>query len=145
MSDNGINGGELAKLLDSISSLTFSVLALDVENREKRCTDREGALQVRFLEEMKALDWPLRRLANRVMQRTGKRFALILLASDPAALAGSFVEFQKVGNVWKGAKIIEDGKHDYYWTFTAATDSKDQTVDESVLTFVNVFYVYTAR
>ena len=145
MSDDGINVGELAGLLDSISSLTFSVLALDVESREKRCTDPEGDLKIRFLEEMKALDWPLRRLANRVMQGTGKRFALILLANDPAALAGSFGEFRKVGNIWKGAKVVEDGKHNYYWTSTVATDSKDQTADESVLSFVNVFYVFTAR
>ena len=139
MTKGGIGGGELARLLNSISSLVFSLLALDVSDREKRRTDRsEDSTTKRFLEEMKALDSPLRRLANGALYGTGKRFTLILLANDPAAVAGSFAEFQKVGNIWKGAKLIEGQSCDYYWTPMAATDSDDQTVEESVLSFVNV-------
>lgn len=138
MTDNGIGGGELARLLDSISSLMFSLLALDVSNREKRCTGREDTRTKQFLGEMKALDSPLCRLANRAWHGTGKRFTLILLANDPTSVAGSFVEFQKVGNIWRGAKLIGSRGRDYYWTSTAATDSEDHEVDESVLGFVNV-------
>jgi len=137
MTDDGISGGQLARLLDSISSLMFSLLALDVSDREKRCTDRKDATTKRFLGEMKALDWPLRRLANRAFHGTGKRFTLILLANDPSAVAGSFAELQKVGNIWKGAKLIGSGSCGYYWTSTAATDYEDQTAEESVLSFVD--------
>jgi hypothetical protein len=138
MTDNGIGGGELARLLNSISSLVFSLLALDVSNREKRCTGREDTPTKQFLGEMKALDSPLRRLANRALHGTGKRFTLILLANDPTTVAGPFVEFQKVGNIWKGEKLIGSRSRDYYWTSTAATESEDHKVEESVLGFVNV-------
>lgn len=138
MTEDGISGYKLAVFLDSISSLRFSLLALDLGSRERRGADRGDTQTKRFLGEMKALDWPLRRLANRALQGIGKRFTLILLANGPTAIAGSFTEFQKVGNTWKGERSIGGGSHDYYWTFAAAKDCEDQTADDSVLRFVNV-------
>ena len=138
MTESGINGVELSWLLDSISSLRFSLLALDVGGREKRSADRGDTQAKQFLGEMKALDRPLYRLANRALQGTGKRFTLILLANSPAAVTGAFPEFQKVGNTWKGERLIGGGSCDYYWTFTAAKDCEDQTVDDSALRFLNI-------
>ena len=138
MTESGISGVELAGLLDSISSLRFSILAVDVGGREKQSTDRGDTRAERFIGEMKVLDRPLCRLANRALQGTGKRFTLILLANDPTAVTGAFLEFQKVGNTWKGEKLIGGGSYDYYWTFMAAKDREDQTVDDSVLRFINI-------
>lgn len=137
MTDDGISGAKLARLLDSISSPRFSLLALDVGNRERRRADRGDTQTKRVFREMRALDRSLHRLANRTLQRTGKILTLILLANDPAAIAGSFVEFRKVGNIWKGEKLI-GSRYDYYWTFTAAKDCEDQTADDSVLRFINI-------
>ena len=137
MTGNGISGSELARLLDSISSLTFSIIVLDVSDREEGChADCGDTLMKQFLGEMKLLDWLLRRLANRALQGTGRRFTLILIANNPAAVTGSFTEFQRVGNTWKGAKITGGEKGDYYWTSTTAADSEGQIVDESMLSFV---------
>ena len=139
MTGNGISGSELARLLDSISSLTFSIIVLDVSDREEGCRANCGdAPMEKFLDEMKALDLPLCRLANRTLRETGRRFSLMLLANDPAAVAGSFREFQEVGNTWKGAKLIRGGKKNYHWSSITATDSESQTIDESVLSFVKV-------
>ena len=138
MTDHGIGGAKLAGLLDSISSLRLSLLALDVGSRERRCADRGDTQTKQFFREMKALDWPLYRLANRALQGTGKRFTLILLANNPAAISGSFTEFQKVGNTWKGERLIGSKSCDYYWTFMAAKNGEDRTSDGSVLRFINV-------
>lgn len=138
MTENGIGGDRLAGLLDSISSLTFSLLALDVSSRERWLRSRGIASKERFFGEMRALDRPLHKLANRGLQGTGERFTLIVLANDPSAVAQSFVEFRKVGNIWKGAKVIRSEGHNFYWTSAAATNSEDKTVGESVLSFVNV-------
>ena len=134
MTEEGINGVQLARVLDSISSLNFSLLALDVCSREKRQADCRDAQTKGFLGEMKALDQPLCRLANRALQGTGERFTLILLANNPNAVHGSFAEFRKVGNTWKGAKLI--GSRGYYWTFEAAKDCEDRSLDDSVLRFI---------
>ena len=71
---------------------------------------------------MKALDSPLSRLGVRTFLRTGRRATLILLANNPTAVAGSFTEFQNVGNTWKGEKVIRSGGRDNYWSFVAAKD-----------------------
>jgi len=136
MADGGINGTQLAGLLDSITSLRFSLLALDISDREKQPMGHGGVQPKQFFEEMKALDLPLFRLAKRILQGTGERFTLILLANGPNTVAGSFTEFQKVGNTWKGERLIGGGSCGYYWTFTAAKDCKDKTPDDSVLRFV---------
>ena len=138
MTESGIGGVELAELLDSISSLRFSLLALDVGGPERRTADRGDTQTGRFFGEMKTLDRPLYRLANRALQGTGKKFTLILLANNPTALIGAFPEFQKVGNTWKGEKLVGGGSYDYYWTFAAAKDCEEQTADDSVLKFINI-------
>ena len=138
MTESGVSGAELAMLLDSISSLRFSLLALDVCGRERRSADRGDIQAKQFFGEMKELDRPLSRLANRTLQGTGKRFTLILLANSPVAITGAFPEFQMVGNTWKGERLIGGRSCDYYWTFTAAKGCEDQTVDDSPLRFLNI-------
>ena len=135
---NGIRGPELADLLNSIPSRRLTILALDVGGRESRHTDHEAVLAEAFFEEMKTLDMPLRRLATRALEGSGKRFTLILFARNPAVLSRSFVEFQQVGNTWEGERVIGRGaRDDYYWTFRPAKDRRDLGIDEAVLRFLS--------
>jgi len=92
----------------------------------------------KFFDEMKALDLSLRRLAIRVLEGSGKRFTLILLAGNPAAASRSFTEFQRVGNTWEGEKVIGNRTgNDYYWTFRPAKDCEDPKIDEGALRFLS--------
>lgn len=137
MTHVGIRGVELADLLNSVSSRQLSVLALDVTGRECRYDDI-GGVSKKFFDEMKALDLPLRRLATRALEGSGKRLTLLLLARNPAAASRSFTEFQRVGNTWEGEKVIRSSTgNDYYWTFRPARDCEDPRVDEPVLRFLN--------
>lgn len=87
---------------------------------------------------MKALDPPLRRLATQALEGSGKRFTLILVGRNPAAASRSFTEFQQVGNIWEGEKVIGSSTgNDYYWTFRPARDYEDPKIDESVLRCLN--------
>ena len=91
----------------------------------------------RFLDDVKVMDPSLCKLATRAFEEVGKRFILILLGSNPAAVTRSLVEFHGVGNTWEGEKVIGNGRRDHYWTFRPAKDSEGAGVDESVLSFVN--------
>ena len=73
---HGINGVELADLLNTIPSRQLSVLALDVAGRECRYTELRSGLTEKFSEEMKVLDLSLRRLAIHILGGCGKRFTL---------------------------------------------------------------------
>lgn len=134
----GVCGVELADLLNSIPSRRLSTLALDVSGRESRHTDHEGVLTKGFFEEMKALDLPLRRLAIRALEGSGKRFTLILFARNPAVVSRSFTEFRRVGNTWEGEKVIGSStENDHYWTFRPAEDCEDPGMDGAVLEFLS--------
>jgi len=137
MTNVGIRGVELANLLDSISSRQLSVLALDVCGRENRYANHRGVLTKKFFDEMKALDLSLRRLAMRVLEGSGKRFTLILLASNPGAASEPFTEFRQVGNTWEGERVIGSRTgNDYYWTFRPAKDWENPEIDEGALRFL---------
>jgi len=140
MPEVGINGADLAGLLDSISSLQFSTFALDVSAREKQCTGGGDAHRQAFLGEMNALDRPLSRLAARTWWGTGRRVTLVLIAKNTNAVLGSLAEFQQAGNTWKGEKIIGGPGRDNYWTFVAAKDCqlKNQIPDDSVLACIDL-------
>ena len=138
ISEAGVNDADLAGLLDSILSLRFSALVLDVSAREKRCAKGGSAQNQLFFGEMRALDFPLFRLATRTFQGTGRRPTLILLANNPTAVVRSLVEFQKVGNTWKGERVIGSDGRDIYWSLTAARDCEGQIPDDSVLNFISV-------
>ena len=135
----GVNDAEFAGLLNSISSLRFSTLTLDVGARERRCTQGGVTQSQLFLAEMKALDLPISRLAAWILRRTGRRSTLIVLANNPTAVVGSLTEFQKVGNTWKGEKVIGSSRCDNYWSFAPAKDCEGQIPDDSVLRSINVY------
>jgi hypothetical protein len=100
----------------------------------------DGGAQIRlFLGEMRMLDLPMSRLADRTLCRTGRRSTLILLANNPAAVVGSLTEFQKVGNTWKGERVIGSSGSDTYWSFAPAKDCKGQIPDDSILRSINVY------
>ena len=136
----GTNDVDLTGILDSISSFRFSAVALNVSARERRCVESGGAYLRRFFEEMKALDWPLSRLAARTLCRTGRRTTLVLLANNTAAVAETLTEFQKVGNTWKGEKVFGSGGRGNYWSFIAAKDCQleGQSPDDSVISSINI-------
>lgn len=136
MPEVGIDDDDLAEFLDSISSPRFFTLTLDVSARERRCVESGGAQNQLFFEEMKALDQPLSRLAARAFERTGRSFTLVLLANNPTAIVGSLTEFQKVGNTWKGERVVGAGGRDFYWSFAAGKDYKGSIPDDSVLSTI---------
>jgi hypothetical protein len=84
---------------------------------------------------MTPLDWPLSRLATRTFWKTGRRVTLTLLANNPTAAVEPLTEFMKVGNAWKGERVIGVPGSDYYWSFLAAKDCQfgSGTFDNSVL------------
>ena len=133
----GIRGVGLARLLDSISSPRFSTLALDISDQERGSVEDGGFSTRKFLNDVKVIDPSLCKLATRTFQGAGKRFILILLGNNPAAVARSLTEFHEVGNTWEGEKVIGNGRRDHYWTFRPAKSSEGAGVDETVLSFVN--------
>lgn len=136
MTNLGIPGTELSRILDSISSPYFSLLALDVGDREK-CFVKDGkAPTKRYLGDMRAVSRSLQRLATRMFERTGKRFTLMLLGNNPALTAIAFSEFQKVGQMWEGERSIGNARPGYYWTFQPAKGCEAEGVDEDALDFV---------
>lgn len=145
MTHTGVCGTGLAELLDSISSPHFSILALDVGDRERHAVKTGDVLMKKLLDEVKVMDPPLCNLATRAFEGVGKRFTLILLGDNPTAFTRSFAGFHEVGNTWEGEKVVEDGRKetgngrcDHYWTFRPARGCEAGAVDESVLSFVDV-------
>lgn len=138
MSEVGMNDADLPGLLDSISSSRFSTLTLDVSARERRCAEGGSVQRRLFFGEMRVLDLPLSRLAARTLRGTGRRPTLILLANNPTAVIGPLTEFQKVGNTWKGERVIGSGGRDNYWSFIAAKDCDGQIPDDSVLRSISI-------
>ena len=136
MSRVGVCGIQLARILDSISSLHFSLLVLEVSELERRFAENRGTPKKQFLDGMKAMDHSLCGLATRVHKGIGKRFTLILLGRNPMVIARPFAEFLEVGNIWLGERLVGDGRPDYYWTLWPARGCEVGEVDESVLDFV---------
>lgn len=137
MTCGGARGAELARILDSISSPHFSVLVLDVGDRERYFVGNGRKFAKRFLDDMRAINRSLHRLAARMFERVGKRFTLILLGNNPAEIARSFGKFGEVGNTWEGERVIGNGRSGCYWTFRPAGGHRTELeVDESVLDLV---------
>ena len=134
----GICGAGLIRLLDSISSPQFSVLILDVSDRETRPAESEGVLMEKLLDEVKMMDSSLCRFATSLLNGIGKRFTLILLGNKPATVARSLTKFREVGNTWEGERVIGGGKCDHYWTFRPARGCEAEVVDETVLSVVDL-------
>ena len=136
MSNVGIRGARFTQLLDSISSPQFSVFILDIRDRESRLP-KSGDVK-KLLDEVKMMDSPLCRFATNLFEGTGKRFMLILIGNNPAAITCSLTKFCKVGNTWEGEKVIGGGRYNHYWTFWPAKGWETKGIDKSVLSFVDV-------
>ena len=64
-------------------------------------------------------DFPLCRLAARILRTTHRRVHFVILAHDPGSLALGLVRFHDVGDIWVGEKAKGGG---YRWTFSEAEE-----------------------
>ena len=106
----------MATMLSSVTSDRFSRLILDSRIREpaKPCCI---SVQDEQVEGIRMLDFPLCRLAVRILQATHKRVHFVILAHDPKPLALGLVRFHRVGDIWAGEKVNGGG---YRWGFSEA-------------------------
>lgn len=130
----GVQMEEVVGWVSSITSTRLAVFALDFGDRGARSTGSGDSLG-----KIKPLDQPLSELARRVYGETGKRLTLVLVANNPCGLVAGLPEFRRVGNVWRGERVINDANtKNHFWSFLAATESECQEVDESVLDYLRV-------
>lgn len=121
---------EVAGLVGSITSARLRIFALGFGDRDTR--------PGRGMEGIGPLDKPLSEVARRAYRETGERITLILVANNPSGLVEGLPEFRKVGNTWRGERVIGSSRNDQLWSFLPASESECQGIDESILDFIEL-------